>query len=105
MMRLQELSAHQSLPRLSYRNTTSTPPLRYDLHPASALSSGVMKGLQHTTAFVIQFRCTAEDDLKQFPGRVEHVASGRTATFESIEELPQLLLTLLKCECPSPSQW
>ena len=66
---------------------------------------GVMKGLQHTTAFVIQFRCTAEDDLKQFPGRVEHVASGRTATFESIEELPQLLLTLLKCECPSPSQW
>jgi hypothetical protein len=64
-----------------------------------------MKELKQTTAFVIQFRCTAEDDLKQFPGRVEHVASGRTATFESIEELPQLLLTLLKCECPSPSDW
>jgi hypothetical protein len=65
----------------------------------------VMKELKQTTAFVIQFRCTAEDELKQFPGRVEHVASGRTATFESIEELPQLLLTLLKCECPSPSEW
>jgi hypothetical protein len=64
----------------------------------------VMKGLQHTTAFVIQFRCTAEDDLKQFPGRVEHVASGRTGTFESIEELPQLLLKLLKCACPGQSE-
>ena len=64
----------------------------------------VMKGLQQTTAFVIQFRCTAEDDLKKFPGRVEHVASGRTGTFESIEELPQLLLKLLKCACPGQSE-
>jgi hypothetical protein len=71
----------------------------------SLYSRVVMKGLKQTTAFVIQFRCTAEDDLKQFPGRVEHVASGRTGTFESIEELPQLLLSLLKCACPGQSEW
>jgi hypothetical protein len=64
-----------------------------------------MKELRQSTAFVIQFRCTAQDDLKQFPGRVEHVASGRTGTFESIQELPQLLLSLLKCACPGQSEW
>lgn len=56
----------------------------------------VMKGLQHASAFVIQFRGPAEAHANQFPGRVEHVASGRTATFQSIEELPQLLLKMLR---------
>ena len=55
-----------------------------------------MKGLQHTNAFVIQFRGPAEARAGERPGRVEHVASGRTATFQSIEELPQLLLEMLK---------
>ena len=54
-----------------------------------------MKGLQHASAFVIQFRGTAEDGADGLPGRVEHVASGRTATFQSVEELPQLLLQML----------
>lgn len=57
----------------------------------------VMKGLQHTNAFVIQFRGPAEARADQIPGRVEHVASGRTATFQSIEELPQILLEMLRC--------
>lgn len=54
-----------------------------------------MKGLQHMSAFVIQFRgaATRENPL---PGRVEHVASGRTVTFESIDELPQLLRQMLR---------
>lgn len=56
----------------------------------------VMKGLQHTNAFVIQFRGPAEARADQLPGRVEHVASGRTANFQSIEELPQLLLKMLR---------
>jgi hypothetical protein len=56
----------------------------------------VTKGLQHTNAFVIQFRSPAEPVADRLPGRVEHVASGRTATFESLEELPQLLLRMLK---------
>lgn len=52
------------------------------------------KGLQHADAFVIQFRAT-KAGADQFPGRIEHVASGHTATFESVEELPQLLLRML----------
>ena len=52
------------------------------------------KGLQHTDAFVIQFRA-AKAGADRFAGRLEHVASGHTATFESLEELPQLLLRML----------
>lgn len=59
-----------------------------------------MNRLQHVSAFLIQFRGAAEDDSQQFPGRIEHVASGRTANFESIEELPQLLLKLLRAVGP-----
>lgn len=55
-----------------------------------------MKGLQYTKAFVIQFRDSTESRAGQLPGRVEHVASGRTATFQSVEELPQLLQKMLK---------
>jgi hypothetical protein len=55
-----------------------------------------MKGLQHTSAFVIQFRRSTDLRAEHLPGRVEHVASGRTATFQSIEDLPQLLLKMLK---------
>lgn len=55
-----------------------------------------MKGLQHANAFVIQFRGADEADTARFPGRVEHVASGRTALFETVEELPQILLKMLR---------
>jgi hypothetical protein len=63
---------------------------------AASYLGTVMKGLQHTNAFVVQFRGPAEARANQLPGRVEHVATGRTATFQSIEELPQLLLRMLK---------
>jgi hypothetical protein len=56
----------------------------------------VMKGLQHANAFVIQFRGADEADAERFSGRVEHVASGRTATFQAIDELPQILLNMLR---------
>jgi hypothetical protein len=54
-----------------------------------------MRGLQHAKAFVIQFRRADEGDRGELSGRVEHVASGHTATFQSIDELPQLLLRML----------
>jgi hypothetical protein len=38
----------------------------------------------------------AEADANQSTGKIEHVASGLTATFESLEELPQLLLKMLR---------
>jgi hypothetical protein len=56
----------------------------------------VTKGLQYANAFVIQFRAAGDLEEDRFSGRVEHVASGRTATFRCIEDLPQLLLKMLK---------
>jgi len=44
---------------------------------------------------VIQFRGAEEGDAGRLSGRVEHVTSGRTATFQSIHDLPQLLLSML----------
>ena len=56
----------------------------------------VMKGLQHANAFVIQFRGADQAAAERFSGRVEHVASGRTALFQTVEELPQILLKMLE---------
>jgi hypothetical protein len=64
-----------------------------------------MKGRQHTNAFVIQFRDSAAARANQFSGRIEHVASGRTATFQSIEELPQLLQKMLKSALSDEEEW
>jgi hypothetical protein len=64
-----------------------------------------MKGLQHTNAFVVQFRRSTDPRADQLPGRVEHVASGRTATFESIEELPQVLKKILKSVTSEEDRW
>ena len=56
----------------------------------------MMNGLQHTKAFVVQFRDSTGPRAGKLPGRVEHVASGNTATFQSVEELPLLLRQMLK---------
>ncbi len=64
-----------------------------------------MKGRQHTNAFVIQFRDSAAVRADQLPGRVEHVASGRTATFQSVEELPQLLQKMLHDALDDEENW
>jgi hypothetical protein len=56
----------------------------------------MITGLQHATAFVIQFRSAAQARADQLSGRVEHVATGLTANFQSLDELPQLLLEMLR---------
>jgi hypothetical protein len=56
----------------------------------------VTRELQYANAFVIQLRATDKNKENRVPGRIEHVASGRTANFQSIEELPQLLLRMLE---------
>jgi hypothetical protein len=38
-------------------------------------------------AFVIQFRAETNDLQERFAGRVEHVVSGQTTHFQSVEEL------------------
>lgn len=55
-----------------------------------------MNGLQHTSAFVIQFRDDTDLAAGRFEGRVEHVISGRTACFHSSDELVKLLDRMVK---------
>lgn len=54
-----------------------------------------MNGLQHENAFVVQFRTHIDLESDELSGRVEHVASGRTATFASVQELPWILRRML----------
>jgi hypothetical protein len=58
-----------------------------------------MTGLQHASAFVIQFRTGKGAVTGKLAGRVEHVMSGCTETFQSVEELPELLRQMLKKHC------
>jgi hypothetical protein len=95
--------------RHAYLRTTKTPPEHdhYVMTPdlKTAIVENVMRGLQHANAFVIQFRGTDEAHANQLPGRLEHVASGRTATFESVEELPQLLRKMLQNALSDDEEW
>jgi len=61
----------------------------------------VMKGLQQANAFVIQFRDPGDSGTGRHSGRVEHVSSGRTANFKSLDELPELLLQMMKTAASS----
>jgi hypothetical protein len=54
-----------------------------------------MNGLQHAGAFVLQFREETDFAAGRVTGRVEHVASGQTARFESVDELLATLARLL----------
>lgn len=49
-------------------------------------------------AFVVQFRQGAEDTSKWFEGVIEHVVSGQTTTFISMEELTSFMVHVLKQE-------
>ena len=53
-----------------------------------------MNGLNAGSAFIIQFR-TAPGAVR-LAGRIEHVVSGTTATFESLDDVPELLLQMLR---------
>ena len=55
-----------------------------------------MSGLHHARAFVVQFRADADFEGGRAGGRVEHVASGCSAHFESVDELLELFVRLLK---------
>jgi hypothetical protein len=55
-----------------------------------------MNPLQHAGAFVLQFRAGSDFDAGRVAGRVEHVASGQTERFESVEELLASLARMLK---------
>jgi hypothetical protein len=54
------------------------------------------QGLRSSDAFLVQFRSSGGPGSARLAGRIEHVASGETATFSSIEELPELLQNILE---------
>ena len=55
-----------------------------------------MNGLQRSRAFVLQFRTDADFDTGRVAGRIEHISSGWTSGFESVDELLALLGRALK---------
>jgi hypothetical protein len=54
-----------------------------------------MDSLQHAGAFVVQFRTDTDFTIGRVAGRVEHVASGRTAHFQSAHELLSVFARVL----------
>jgi hypothetical protein len=80
--------------KIRHRNITSTQLLPHDSPQSRSYSRLLMRGLQQANAFVIQFR--DESVAGPHSGRIEHVSSGRTATFQSIKEIPDLLLQMLR---------
>jgi len=55
-----------------------------------------MKEFRHENAFLIRFRGSPQARCSGLPGKVEHVASGNTAIFQSVDQLPQILVTMLR---------
>jgi hypothetical protein len=55
-----------------------------------------MNGLQHAGAFVLQFRAESDFESGRIEGRVEHIASGQTARFDSAAALLAILACLVK---------
>lgn len=55
----------------------------------------MMNGWQHTDAFVIQFQAETDVRAGRFEGRVEHVASSRSAHFHSLDEMLSFLAQTL----------
>ena len=53
----------------------------------SATAADSERRLNANSAFVVQFLAGSDLDAGAVGGRVEHVASGRTARFASVEEL------------------
>ena len=64
-------------------------------------SQSAMTNLPHANAFVVQFRTEPNPESGKLGGRVEHVASGKTATFESVQDLPELFEQMLKDAQPA----
>ena len=63
--------------------------------PSAAILDYAMNGLQQANAFVVLFREDAAPATGKLCGRVEHVASGRTAIFQRVEDLPAVLQRML----------
>jgi len=79
-----------------HRNTTTNLRLLYDFVLKGRYFQVAMNGLHPGSAFIIQFRTDSNPSAAQLTGRIEHVASGKTALFESLHDVPELLLQMLR---------
>ncbi len=103
---LPSLAPRQCLPK-NHRKVTEIPPFLYDFKLAYRYSSNRYGGLQgkqeFTTistypserAFVLQFHREADLGAGRFLGRIEHVASGKSSHFQSLEELTAFVVEYL----------
>jgi hypothetical protein len=60
-----------------------------------AYTPHIMKALQHTGAFVIQFQPETAVETGSFEGRVEHIASSMAMHFRSLEEFLSFVTRVL----------
>jgi len=66
-------------------------------------SQVAMNGLHPGNAFIIQFRTELNSSDVKLTGRIEHVLSGKTTTFDSLNDVPGLLLEMLRdCQQVDP---
>jgi len=64
--------------------------------PESATTTMTSQGpLSPQRAFVVQFRAGMEAEVKHFTGRAEHMVSGQTTHFQSVEDLVAFLTRVL----------
>jgi hypothetical protein len=66
------------------------------LYSDGGYSQPAMNGLHTGSAFIIQFRTDSNPGAVRLAGRIEHVSSGKTETFESLKDVPRLLRRMLK---------
>jgi hypothetical protein len=55
----------------------------------------MMNGFQHSGAFVVQFRAGSDFESGRIEGRVEHIASGESARFNSAAALLAIFARLI----------
>jgi hypothetical protein len=61
-----------------------------------AYSPSIMSGWQHKGSFVIKFGSETDAAAGKFQGRIEHVGSGQTIRFDSLDQLTDFLRRVLK---------
>jgi hypothetical protein len=61
-----------------------------------AYSPSIMSGWQHKGSFVIKFGMETNAAAEKFQGRIEHVGSGQTLRFDSLDQLMEFLRRVLK---------
>jgi len=64
--------------------------------PRAVYSPPMKNGWQHKGSFVIKFKPGTNPDAARFFGGIEHVASGRSARFDSLAQMLEFLQSVLR---------